>query len=109
MHERLRPLDEVRPLRDPVLLAALTGWSDGSGVAVSALDYLVQQWEAKPLADLDPEPFYDFTVQRPQTRLDDADQRVLHWPRNWFYVASPPGASHDLLLFAGIAPHLRWR
>ena len=108
MHERLRLLGEVRPLRNPVLIAAITGWTDTNGAALSALEYLVEQWHATPIADIDPEPFYDFTVQRPRTRLA-GDDRVIDWPRNRFFTASPPGADHDFLLFGGIEPHLRWR
>jgi proteasome assembly chaperone (PAC2) family protein len=108
MDERLRLLEPVRTLRDPLLLAALSGWTDGAGIACATLEYLVEQWGARPLADVDPEPFYDFTVQRPQVRLEDG-VRVLDWPRNRFYVATPPGANHDVLLLIGAEPHLRWR
>jgi hypothetical protein len=108
MHEHVRLLDEVRPLKDPVLLAALVGWTDAHGVAASTVEYLAEQWDARPLADLDPEPFYDFTVQRPYTRNHDG-ARVLDWPANRFMVASPPAAGRDFLLFQGIEPHLRWR
>lgn len=108
MDERLRLLNEIRTLREPVFIAAITGWTDANGAAVAALEYLAEQWHATPVADIDPEPFYDFTVQRPRTRLE-GDERVLDWPRNRFYVASPDGADRDFLLFAGIEPHLRWR
>jgi predicted ATP-grasp superfamily ATP-dependent carboligase len=108
MHERLRLLEEVRPLRDPVLIAAITGWTDTSGAAVLAVDHLARHWHATPLADIDPEPFYDFTVQRPRTRLE-GDGRVLDWPRNRFYAASPEGAGREFLLLSGIEPHMRWR
>jgi proteasome assembly chaperone (PAC2) family protein len=108
MDERLRLLNEIRPLREPVFIAAITGWTDANGAAVAALEYLAEQWNATPVADIDPESFYDFTVQRPRTRLE-GDDRVLDWPRNRFYVASPEGADRDFLLFAGIEPHLRWR
>lgn len=108
MDERLRLLNEVRPLREPVFLAAITGWTDATGAAASAIDYLAEQWNATPLADIDPEPFYDFTVQRPRTRLE-GDNRVLDWPQNRFYTASPEGANRDFLLFAGVEPHLRWK
>jgi hypothetical protein len=108
VHEHVRLLDEIRPLHDPVLLAAFVGWTDGHGVAASTIEYLTEQWDARPLADLDPEPFYDFTVQRPRTR-NHRGTRVLDWPANRFLVASPPGANRDFLLFYGIEPHLRWR
>jgi len=108
MHEALRPLDEVRKLRDPVLLAAFAGWNDNGGSATAALYYLLDQWDAKPLVEIDPEPFYDFTVQRPRVRLEDGE-RVVDWPRNRFHVATPPGSDRDFVLLAGTEPHLRWR
>ncbi|MQC18549.1 MAG: PAC2 family protein [Chloroflexi bacterium] len=108
MHEALRPLDEVRTLRDPVLIAAFTGFTDGHGAATAAVRALISEWDAKPVADLDPERFFDFTVQRPRTRTEDGE-RILEWPENRIYVASPAGAERDFLLLAGVEPHLRWR
>jgi hypothetical protein len=108
MHEAIRPLREIESLRDPVLLGAVTGFTDNAGGAVHAVRYLIEQWGAEPLAEIDPERFYDFTVQRPRVRVDEGE-RVLDWPENRFYVASPPGAERDFLLYTGIEPHLRWR
>ena len=66
MHEAIQPAGELSPLRDPVLLAAFTGFTDAHGGAVAAVKYLAEQWDARPLATIDPERFYDFTVQRPR-------------------------------------------
>lgn len=108
MHEVIRPIGEIRPLRDPVLLAAFTGYTDTHGGAVAAVRYLAEQWHAEPLASIDPERFYDFTVQRPRVHLEH-DARVITWPENMFMVASPPGVERDFLLFTGVEPHLRWK
>ncbi|MEX1022508.1 MAG: PAC2 family protein, partial [Dehalococcoidia bacterium] len=108
MHEALRALDEVRALRDPVLLAAFTGFTDGPGAASHAVRSLISEWKATPLAEVDPERFYDFTVQRPRVRVDEGE-RILDWPENRIYVASPEGAERDFLLMPGVEPHLRWR
>jgi len=108
MHEALRPLGEIRPLDNPVLLAGLSGFTDASGAAVTAIDHLVEEWNAEPLAEIDAEPFFDFTVQRPQVGLVDGE-RVVTWPENRFYVARPDGADRDFILLAGVEPHLRWR
>jgi proteasome assembly chaperone (PAC2) family protein len=108
MHDALRALGDVRPLRDPVLLAAFTGFTDGPGAAAQAVRTLVTAWDAQPLAEVDPERFYDFTVHRPRTRLVDGE-RVVDWPENKFWVASPKGSERDFILFAGVEPHLRWR
>ena len=108
MHEALRPLDEVRPLREPVLIAAFSGWNDFGRAAVATLDHLAELWGARDLAEIPPEPFFDFTVQRPVVRLE-GDQRVIDWPTPTFRVASPKGAERDFVLLTGAEPHLRWR
>ncbi len=108
MHESLKPLEELGPLRDPVLIAAFSGWGDVGGSAAATIEYLTDQWQAKPIAEIDPEPFFDFTVQRPRVRLEDG-QRVIDWPGIRFYLAQPPGADRDFVLLAGVEPSLRWR
>ncbi len=108
MHEAVRAPRELRPLRDPVLLAAFTGFTDTHGGAVAAVRYLAEQWDAQPLATIEPERFYDFTVQRPRVHVEN-EARVITWPSNSFLVASPPGSDRDFVLFAGIEPHLRWK
>lgn len=108
MHESVHVLAELRPLRDPVVLAAFGGFSDSGGAAVATLEFLVEHWDAQPVAELDSQPYYDFTVQRPQVRLVDG-QRELEWPSNRFYVASPEGLDRDVVMLIGEEPHLRWR
>ena len=108
MHEALRALDEIRPLRSPVLIAAFSGLNDFGGAALATIDHLGEQWGARDLAEIEPEPFFDFTVQRPTVRLD-GDERRIDWPIPRFSVASPDGAGRDFVLLSSAEPHLRWR
>ena len=109
MHEALRlAVDELRPLRDPVLIAAFAGFTDPTGAAVATVRHLEEQWSATPLASIDPERFFDFTVQRPVVRMVEGE-RVLEWPENRIAVARPPGVDRDFLLLIGVEPHMRWR
>jgi hypothetical protein len=75
---------------------------------MAAVQHLVVSWEAQPLAEIDPDEFFDFTVSRPLVRLDEGQCR-LEWPANRLYVASPAGAHRDVILLPGIEPGLRWR
>jgi predicted ATP-grasp superfamily ATP-dependent carboligase len=102
----LRPLSELRPLRDPVFLCAFAG--RGGGSAAAAVQYLVDQWGATAVAELDSEEAFDFTVRRPVVRLE-GDQRVVNWPKNEFFVFSPVGLDRDFILMPGIEPHMRWK
>ena len=108
MHELVEPIGEVRPLRDPVLIAAFSGWNDFGGAAAAAIDHIARQWKASDLAEIRNERLFDFTVERPKVRLE-GEQRVIDWPRHRFRLASPPGAERDFVLLSGPEPHLRWR
>ena len=108
MHEAIRVIGEQRELYDPVLLAAFRGWTDPAGAAVAVLRYLRRQWDAQLLAEIDPEPFYDLSVERPQVRIVDGE-RTIRWPRLRIHVARPPGTERDVLLLFGREPSLRWR
>ena len=108
MHELVEPIGEVRPLRDPVLIAAFSGWNDFGGAAAAAIDHLARQWKASDLAEIRNERLFDFTVERPKVRLE-GEQRVIDWPRHRFRLASPPGTERDFVLLSGPEPHLRWR
>ena len=103
-------LPDPSELRDPLLIAGFGGsWGTS---AAEALRELAQHWEAEPLASVDPQHFFDFTVRRPQVRIvEDAEPgtRAIEWPANEFFLARPEGAERDLVLLAGSEPQLRWQ
>ena len=61
-----------------------------------------------PLAHIDPELLYDFTQQRPEVRVLPGGKRQIVWPSNEFHELTFAGG-HDLVVCAGVEPHLRWR
>jgi proteasome assembly chaperone (PAC2) family protein len=97
------------PLRSPILVAAFAGWNDAAGAATTALDAIAGSLDAEPIAELDPEEFYDFQVTRPTIRLTDGQTREVDWPENAVLAASAPSAARDLVLISGIEPNTRWR
>ena len=56
---------------------------------------------------IDPDPFYDFTQQRPHVSVDD-DVRDTSWPSNEFTLQRNPG-HRDIVGLIGVEPHLRGR
>jgi len=93
-------------LRDPVLVAAFTGWNDAGDAASTAVRTLIETTGAQPLAEIDPEAFTDFATVRPHIRLDDG-QRSIVWPTVGLWYASLPGT--DAIFLLGPEPALRWR
>jgi proteasome assembly chaperone (PAC2) family protein len=97
------------PLRSPILVAAFAGWNDAASAATTALEAVAVSLDAEPIAELDPEEFYDFQVTRPTIRLTDGQTREVDWPENAVLAASAPSAARDLVLISGIEPNTRWR
>ncbi len=96
-------------LTAPVLVAAFEGWNDAGDAASTAIEHLQLSWDATPLAEIDPEDYYDFQVTRPTTKLVDGITRRVEWPTTRLSVCRPPGASYDVVLVHGIEPNMRWR
>ncbi|MDX6638392.1 MAG: hypothetical protein QOJ01_1903 [Solirubrobacterales bacterium] len=100
---------DLPELRSPVLVCAFAGWNDGAGSATSAVAAIAASLDARPVASLDPEDFYDFQVNRPTIRMAEGQTREVDWPTNVFLAAQAPGAERDLVLLSGVEPNNRWR
>ncbi|MEA2426906.1 MAG: hypothetical protein QOF37_534 [Thermoleophilaceae bacterium] len=96
-------------LRSPALICAFKGWNDAGEAASAALGFLIESFDAHEVARIDPEEFYDFTAVRPTVEMKDGRTRVIEWPSNTMYAAAIPGTDHDLLMFQGVEPSLKWR
>lgn len=98
----------IRPeLHQPVAIAAFEGWNDAGDAATTAARYLVDRWDLDPVAEIDPEEFYDFTATRPEVTIDDDGRRTIEWPATEVYAGSTPAG--DVIVIVGAEPQLRWR
>ncbi len=100
-------VEGLEPLRSPVMLIALTGLFDVAGAATTALDRFAPAEAAITVGEIDPDPFYDFTQERPHVEFDDGDLRVIRWPENTVEVVRGIGG-RDLVVLVGVEPHLMW-
>ena len=100
-------LDGLPELTDPVVVTAFEGWNDAGDAATAAVDHLAAVFGARPVAELDPEEYYDYQVNRPTVAVDEDGRRRLTWPATRVLVARPAG--RDLVLVRGIEPSMRWR
>lgn len=109
-------------LQEPLLIGAFVGWNDAAGSATWATRFLIDRWNAKRFAEIDPEEFFSFTDTRPQVKLTNGVVREVTWPSNEFYYAQRPAPpeegtrprrrlepSRDVILLLGTEPNLRWR
>jgi hypothetical protein len=110
-------LEGVAPLRDPALVIALSGWFDAASVATTALDHVGADALLSTIGTIDPDPFYDFTVERPMIEIvgdDDldpgAERREIVWPANHVRClrTGARGDRRDVVILNGVEPHLAW-
>jgi proteasome assembly chaperone (PAC2) family protein len=73
------------------------------------VQFLCEEFGANPLAEIDPEEYYDFTAVRPTVRLVEGRSRAIDWPENSFHAAHVPAADRDLIMLGGVEPSLRWK
>ena len=98
---------DIGTLDRPVMLVALEGWFDAAGTASQAVNAFAGGDHAITVGSIDPDPFYDFTQQRPHVTVDD-EVREIVWPSNEFLLQRTPG-HRDVVGLIGVEPHLHWK
>ena len=103
-------IESLGALRQPVLVVSLEGWFDMAGAATAAVEALFPDERRITVGEIDSDPFYDFTVERPMIEMVDGLLRRIRWPRNTVDVwRSPDPDGRDVVLLLGVEPHLGWR
>ena len=99
----------VRPiLGEPTLVLAFEGWNDACESASSTVRFVDDVVRTVPLAEIDPDDYYDFTVRRPEVRYQVGRPSSIHWPANEFrYGVTAEGL--ELITGLAVEPHTRWR
>ncbi len=95
-------------LGEPTLMLAFEGWNDACESASTAIRFIDSTLRCVPLADIDSDDYYDFTVRRPRVQYQAGQSGPIAWPSNEFrYGVSEEGL--ELITGLGIEPHMRWR
>ena len=85
-----------------------------ASAATQAVNAFISAEHAVTVGSIDPDPFYDFTQQRPHVTIDDGVREFV-WPTNDFVlqrsgIAGPNGKlQRDVVGLIGVEPHFNWR
>ncbi|MFD8494507.1 PAC2 family protein [Amycolatopsis sp. NPDC059657] len=102
--------DAERPdFTGPIMIIAFEGWNDAGDAASRAVEHLQLNWDATPLAELEPDDYYDFQVSRPTVRMVDGVTRRVDWPTTRLSTCHPEALDRDVVLVQGPEPNMRWR
>ena len=107
---------KIPVLRSPVMVIAFSGWNDAGEAASGAASHLLGCWTdpafdviPELIAEVDPEEFYDFQVNRPTVYVDDSSIRNLTWPGTQVFALATPTLSHDFIVVRGVEPSMKWK
>ncbi|MFQ5933378.1 MAG: PAC2 family protein [Dehalococcoidia bacterium] len=106
--ENLRFL-EMPTLKSPNVAVGFSGWANAGEVSSGAISYLISKLRAVKYAELEPDPFYDFTKTRPIGTISGGVEQGFEFITSEFFYWQTPEGEHDLVLFLGSEPHLRWK
>jgi proteasome assembly chaperone (PAC2) family protein len=115
-------IHKIPALRNPVMLIAFSGWNDAAEAATGATSHILESWTdathavddqtgvvPELIADIDPEEFYDFQVNRPLVDLDGSGIRSLTWPGTQVFGLQTPSFDFDFIIVRGVEPSMKWK
>jgi len=98
------------------MVIAFSGWNDAAEAATGAASHLLGYWtdpsfDVVPelIADVDPEEFYDFQVNRPMIEVDESLVRNLTWPGTQIFALRTPSLENDFVVVRGVEPSMKWK
>ena len=91
------------------MIVAFEGWNDAADVATGTIEHLALNLEARQIAEIGGDEFFDYLDQRPVIRHSGGVSRSIEWPRIVVSACRPDGVANDVLLVRGPEPALRWR
>ena len=115
-------IHKIPALRNPVMLIAFSGWNDAAEAATGAASHILGAWTdaehaindqvgvvPELIADIDPEEFYDFQVNRPIVDIDESQIRSLTWPGTQIFGLATPIFDFDFIVVRGVEPSMKWK
>jgi proteasome assembly chaperone (PAC2) family protein len=97
-------------LRNPIAVVAFGGWNDACDVASTTAEFIIDAHDqTEIIAELEPDPFYDFQQQRPTINVVDGVARSVRWPGVTFTAVIRSGDTRDLVVVTGQEPNFHWK
>jgi predicted ATP-grasp superfamily ATP-dependent carboligase len=113
-HERDLTIFDEPPLAGPRLVLGFNGWMDGGDVSTGAIQYLNDQFDTLPFAEIAPEDFYVYGqteggemsgLHRPMVLIEDGVLEDFEEPLAQFTY----DPARNLIFFSGREPNCQWR
>ena len=95
-----------------LLVVAFEGWNDAGEAASGAVRTLKERLDVYPIAEVDPEDYFDYQFNRPSVAVDEEGNRRLVWPGVTIYGPTRPNSGEpgsNIYLLLGTEPSRGWK
>jgi hypothetical protein len=94
-----------------ILIVAFEGWNDAGEAASGVVSTLKEQLDVYPIAEVDPEDYFDYQFNRPSVTTDEDGARLLVWPSVTAYGPVEPNSAEGatVYLLTGTEPSRGWK
>jgi hypothetical protein len=94
-----------------ILVVAFEGWNDAGEAASGVVQTLRDQLEVYPIAEVDPEDYFDYQFNRPTVAADEEGTRQIVWPGVTIYGPTQPDSAEGaaVYLLLGTEPSRGWK
>ncbi|MCU1552057.1 MAG: hypothetical protein JWR36_2617 [Glaciihabitans sp.] len=94
-----------------VLVVAFEGWNDAGEAASGVIRTLKDELNVYPIAEVDPEDYFDYQFNRPTVAVDEEGARQIVWPSVTAYGPTEPnsGSGPSVYLLVGTEPSRGWK
>ena len=111
-------MPDVRFASGRILVVAFEGWNDAGEAASGAVRTLKELLDLYPIAEVDPEDYFDYQFNRPSVAADENGDRQLIWPGVTIYGPTQPNSpaptsvgenASNIYLLLGTEPSRGWK
>jgi predicted ATP-grasp superfamily ATP-dependent carboligase len=94
-----------------VLVVAFEGWNDAGEAASGVVATLKSELDVYPIAEVDPEDYFDYQFNRPTVTADEDGARQIVWPGVSIYGPTTPNTAEgaSVYLLSGTEPSRGWK
>jgi hypothetical protein len=94
-----------------LLVVAFEGWNDAGEAASGAVRTLKELLDLYPIAEVDPEDYFDYQFNRPSVAADEEGNRRLIWPGVTVFGPTMPNSDEgsNIYLLLGTEPSRGWK
>lgn len=109
MNEHGFHIHDLPDLKKPILIAGFSGWGNALQISSAMAAYLVHQLKARKFAEIDPDVYFRYDEIRPRVTVENGIFKDLELPSGEFFAVHIDSGDHDLVVFKGDEPNLRWK